>query len=285
VGALLAALVLFVITWGPWMLPQRETLPQPSDAWIYDTSPGWLARTVHNAGALPLRMLFEPRQATIHIAVMGAVLYVIPLFFLRRRPDLLFWVLWLLCIAGGLLILDLARSTKHLFHIRYSMVAGPAVYALLATLLRDFGRNKWAAHVLPAVASIGCLIHLPAAFEEPQPNYRAYAAFLDEHFKRGEVVVVFAPRHNWHGAALYLCASHESRTYPWPLVMLQEHPSPELMEQLRRAAGVWLLVGSTRPTPGEIFPGAQTREFSFVPHVGMCWHVSFAAPTTKSDRP
>src|SRR5207247_1519759 len=115
----------------------------------------------------------------------GAALYFVPLFFLRRRPDLLFWIIWLWCMAGGLTAMDLGRGTKHLFHVRYTMAAGPAVYALFAALLRDFGvddggaRSRITSNFLPAVTTMACLLSLGAAFEEPQADYREMARFID----------------------------------------------------------------------------------------------------------
>ncbi|MBC8105132.1 MAG: glycosyltransferase family 39 protein [Anaerolineae bacterium] len=279
-AAMVVAGVVFVAIWGPWMLPQRATLPANTDNWIYDGWAGHGKRVAEWATSLPLRMLFEPRKSAAGFAILGATLFVVPIIFLRKRRDLLFWVLWLWCSTLPLLAMDLIRDTKHLFHIRYSMAAGPAVFALLAALLRHAPQIT-VRNVLPAVAVLACILSIGSAYEEPRLEYDALAQFIDERIQPGEAVVIYDVPKRWVGNALFLTLTGESKTYPWPMVMLDQFPAPpELHAQLRGKRGAWLITESQLPLPSEILPGAREAEWIYIPHVALIRHVLFEEPTT-----
>ena len=70
---------------------------------------------------LPFRFLTEPLPHSERFAAAGAVLYVIPLFMLRRRPEMLLWILLLNAVVGMALISDIARHSRQLEFLRYTI--------------------------------------------------------------------------------------------------------------------------------------------------------------------
>lgn len=284
--AMVVAGLVFLVVWGPWMLPQRATLPAKTDDWINDGWPGHARRVAEWATSLPLRMLFEPRKSAAGFAILGATLFIVPMIFLRKRRDLLFWVLWLWCSMLPLMAMDLIRDTKHLFHIRYTMAAGPAVFALLAALLRHSPQVTLRSAV-PAVAVLACILSIGSAYEEPRLEYDALAQFIDERIQPGEAVVIYDSPGRWVGNALFLTLTGESKTFPWPMVMLDQFPAPpEVQFQLRAKRGAWLVTEGQRPLPSELLPGARDAEWIYIPHVALVRHGLFDdQPTTMRSTP
>ncbi|CAN5412796.1 hypothetical protein BH09PLA1_BH09PLA1_27840 [soil metagenome] len=284
-GAILAmcvAAIVFLLVWGPWMLPQRTTLPAKTDDWINDGWPGHTARVAEWATSLPLRMLFEPRTSATRYAILGATLFIVPIFLLRRRRDLLLWVFWLWLSMLPLLAMDLLRDTKHLFHIRYIMAAGPAVFALLAAMLNHVPQVTLRT-ALPAVSVLACMLSIGSAFEEPRIEYDELAQFIDDRIRPDEPVVIYAQHGSWGGNALFLVLTGQSKSYPWPLVMLDQKPAPQsLLAQLRANGSVWLLCENESLEPGEILPGGRAfmpESIHFANHM-TAWHVMFDASTS-----
>jgi hypothetical protein len=280
---MIVAGVIFIATWGPWLLDQRATLPAKTDNWIFDGWAGHKQRVLTWATSLPLRMLFEPRQSATIVATMGATLFIVPLFFLRRRPDLLLWTLWLWLSMLPLLLADLIRDTKHLYHIRYSLAAGPAVFALLAGLLRHVPQVSLR-FAIPAVSILGCILSIGSAYEEPRLDYDDLARFIDQRIQPGEAVVIYDAPNRWVGNALFLTVTGESRTYPWPMVMLDQIPAPaDVQAQLRAKRGVWLITEAQQPLPDELFEGARQAEWIYIPHVALVRHVVCEEATTQAS--
>jgi hypothetical protein len=280
--AMFAAAGIFLVIWGPWLLDQRATLPAKTDDWINDGWPGHTRRVAEWAASLPLRMLFEPRESATGFAFLGATLFVVPIFLLKKRRDLLLWVLWLWMSMLPLLAADLIRDTKHLYHIRYTMAAGPAVFALLAAMLQHLP-HKSLQNALPAVAVLACILSIGSAYEEPRLEYDQLAGFIDQRIQPNEAVVIYDSPGRWVGNALFLTLTGESKTYPWPMVMLDQVPAPaDLQLQLRAKRGVWILCEGQHPLPSELLPGGRLTDWIYIPHVAAVWHVVFDQPATTS---
>lgn len=277
-GAIVAMIVagfVFIAIWGPWLIDQRATLPARTDDWIFDGWAGHKKRVFTWATSLPLRMLFEPRRSATIAATMGATLFIVPIFFLHRRRDLLLWVLWLWLSMLPLLTADLIRDTKHLYHIRYSLAAGPAVFALLAALLRHMQQVSLR-YALPTVTILACTVSIASAYEEPRLEYDGLATFIDQRIQPGEAIVIYDSPNRWVGNALFLTLTGESKTYPWPMVMLDQMPAPaDVQAQLRAKPGVWLITESQQPTTDELIPGGKLVDWIYIPHVALVRHVVF----------
>ncbi|MGH7177397.1 MAG: hypothetical protein ACREJC_08460, partial [Tepidisphaeraceae bacterium] len=277
--AIAAGAALFIILWLPQILEQRHVLPTTrGEDWLTQWGPHRVPWTIKRFLSLPLRLLVNGTSGLERPEALAGVAYPMAVFLAWRRPRTLLWVVLFLAPSLSVFALDMIRWTRHLQFIRYTMLAGPALYVLLCCLPRVGPR--WL-HV-PAIIAVLCVINLPAAFNDPGPDNRAVAAVIDAKIRPGEVVVFYpADNADWYASHLFLGVSHESATFPWPSVIMRGPADQELIAELRSAPGVWLLDGTYRLDVGTILPGAR----SFIPmgtwpHTGACAYVRFNPPAT-----
>lgn len=162
--------LIFALAWGPFMWQQRHLFSTDDPATAFLTDSG----IPNHAGATALRCLLAPvnllfpvsRSFTPVAAVLGAAFYLSPLWSLRKSPFVLMWWLWFAGTIAVVAALDFTRGTDHLYYIRYILLAGPPVYAIIPLLSGAINRRAMA--VVSLLAVIGCLVHLPGVYA-PNP--------------------------------------------------------------------------------------------------------------------
>src|SRR5439155_11794175 len=168
--------------------------------------------------------------------------------------------------------LDLARGTKHLELVRYTLLASPAVYALIAGALPPLsGKLR---HLPPLLTALACAMALPAAYSTWwKADWRALAAVLDRQARPGDVIV-FAAYDSWPSAnAAYLHTSYYRRTAANPIVLLRDPADEELKRQLRNSPGV-LLVTPTRESVASVhLDDRRLHPVGFEPGAGAVFRV------------
>src|SRR5439155_10798706 len=156
-----------------------------------DHGPGHAWRTLERFALLPVRYFTEPMSTSLAVAAIGAAAYLLALLLPRRRPQLSLWGLWLWLTIAPLAVLDLVRGTKHLEFVRYTLLASPAMYALLAGALpASSGKLR---HLPPLLTALACAMALPAAYSTWwKADWRALAAVLDREARASDVIVFAA---------------------------------------------------------------------------------------------
>jgi hypothetical protein len=251
---------------------------------------------------LPFRFLTEPLRRAEPLAAVMSLLFVVPALFLRRRPDLLLWVLLLALPPAFVMGMDLANGTRQLEFLRYTLAASPGAYALLAAMLiprraesaaassstdREHARPqpRWIAHALPAAAVMICVFSLPQAYAEtqtPKPDWRPAARLIDTAAGANDAIVFFMPPGPGAGftGSHYLALAHYCRQMPRPVIFLSAPPDDAVLTRLREASGVWTVAPLETPFPPEYLP-ADFRK--------VAESATFGRPTisrwTRGDRP
>jgi hypothetical protein len=147
--------LIFAAVWGWAVVMQHNHNYAVNNQWITDNTPGQAGRAFSNLAMLPLRMIMEVQYNTLALTVApySAILWVlIPLAFLRK--DLRLWGLWLLLGVGSVLVADLHGHEFHLQFPVYTLMASPAMYALIAAILPE--KKSWAI-ILPIAAVVVAL--------------------------------------------------------------------------------------------------------------------------------
>src|SRR5690606_37520315 len=161
-------------------------------------------------------------------AYLGAALYVLPPFLWKRRPELRLPWIWLVGSVGLLLALDIARSTLHLTHLRYSFVASPAVYMLLCGIVAPM---RWVRHLLPAAAALSCALPLRTHYTEPYVDWRWPIDDLRAWTEPGDVLVFTSeggPYYQVHLA--FVSIGHYLGEFPGPVVLTQRNLPREVTD-------------------------------------------------------
>ena len=176
-----AALV-FIAVWGPWMWRQRHLFAtdDPSTLFLMADRSHPVRDTLIRIAMDPIRLVF-PVPETQPIAVMaimaGLAIVLAPFLPLvhRQNPTLIVWSMWIIGTGGVVACLDLSRGTDHLMFIRYTIIASPAMCALIPSLFARAGRWRSMMHVSAVIALIGCAVNLPDVFNHDDVDPRRIA--------------------------------------------------------------------------------------------------------------
>jgi uncharacterized membrane protein len=285
-GALLGALIIAIALCLPILLKQHHDVPgrgsiagnESGLSWQSDVEPGRVARALRRFSDLPLRLMVDLPSGYGPLAWCGIALLAIAIAIAiaiaaavrDRRGDLFFWLLWYCSTAVILLALDLRRSTKLLEYLRYALLSGPAVCALLASIssAARSPRLAWAANAVLGLASVLIACALPLAYDKPTPDVRAVAELLDNEIRPGDVVAFYPTEGaDWYAGNVWLGVSHYSRSFPWPTVILSK-PADDVLLAALRGHNVWLVSGSNRRSAEQIIPGARPLRWRYVERTG-----------------
>jgi hypothetical protein len=269
--------------------------------YIVEPSEGHLMQTLCRLLLVPMRCLYEPRRSAEPLAACaGAVVYVLPFLMLRRQPRLLLWTLWLSASVGLVLAIDVAHSSRQLLFLRYTVLASPAVYTLVAALAQGL-RPRWAGHLLPALAVVASLVALPDTFAEtpvPKPDWRPLAAAIDREGRSGDILLVYGdyPRDPGILPNDYLMLRHYAKLTPRTTIFTARPPTKDMLERFRRqagrqagrgagrgaGAGVWALWTQESDFSADVLPGFTPGPMHFVfglPRLQR-WTVTPPAPSS-----
>jgi uncharacterized membrane protein len=241
--AFIIAGILFVITWGPFMWRQR-TLFSTSDettTFLQNTAANKLELTLSRLLYLPARLFTEPVGSWIQISAVLAALYAVPFLLVRWRPDLLFWGLWLCGTVGAVAIMDIFHQTDQLQFIRYTLLAGPAVYCLVPALSAAIPRPRWVGHAIPAALALLCAATVPNAYSNAAGNPPPITAQLKEKIDSNDLLVFVGSGNTpWAGGANYLEISRYLKPIPCPIMVLHEPASGAALSRAREARNVFV---------------------------------------------
>jgi mannosyltransferase len=276
---LVVVVAVFAVIWGPLLFQQRANFAA-NLGWVRDDAPGIVGRTMVRIATLPLKLLVTPMLRWESFAATSAMLYVaaIVLLIWRRRFDLLLWILLLAAVIVPAAISDATRGMKTLDQMRYTLAAGPAIYALLASLLSDAPR-LWMRHALPAAAVLSCALSLGGAYDTShKPDVRALVRELNVAAGARDVLLfTVASQDDWYHAVLYGAVTHyappDKRNRP--LVVLTQPATPDVVARLHSAPRVWVISGGADPPVVRLIPEARMQELRGVPRVGFFQRVIF----------
>jgi hypothetical protein len=161
---------------------------------------------------------------------------------LIRRHDLLLWVLWGLGTIGFVAAMDLARQTTLVGYMRYTILASPAIYAVIAAF--DWPRQNILRNAV-AIAAIGLLaivaIQRSVDGVPAKEDWRKLADDINQ-FAGPDDLLVFTNRDPWvssgtwyMGYKYYATDSHR----PW--LILNGRADAKLLDQLRSRSCLWLI--------------------------------------------
>lgn len=259
-----AAAVIILLAWGPWFYGQIYTLPSLQPDFLLDHSPHHLLATLRRLSLLPgqffLGDIFMRVYPAVGIAVgaFAVVLWLAACF--SRRPDALLWSLWLIGIVGSMVLVDVLRHTVFLYYLRYTILASPALYALLARFSwpRTRRLKYWPAGAVLAVLAILVVVRIGHGVPA-KGNWRQFAQAVDATIPPDGLVVVChddpwtAPGLWYLAMRYYLPDSHR----PW--LLLRGPADAELLRQLQRRDSLWLISPDPPSVVQDLLPGWQSQ--------------------------
>ena len=283
--AISAALILMV--WIPLFIEQKHTLPSLAPTFLREAHVQEHATlTLRRIIGLPIEFILgESRgEAITSWVVLTIFLFTValPLIRLYYRRDLLLWVLWALGTIGFVAAMDLARQTTLVGYPRYTLLASPAVYAVIAAF--DWPRRHWIRDAV-AVSAIGLLavvaIQRTIDGVPAKEDWRKLADNLDN-FAGPDDLLVFYNRDPWvssgtwyMGYKYYAPDSHR----PW--LILQGRADAALLEQLKSRPCLWLIGLYPELQGPQLLPGWRPEVVINSTAGGICRMIPTDSPSSR----
>jgi 4-amino-4-deoxy-L-arabinose transferase-like glycosyltransferase len=244
VAASIAAICAFGLLWGRGLWLQHRVQGFADPVVFTDHGSGHFVRTLWRFALLPAMFLGQPPPGWDRIAAVGVFLVPIALVVAvsakgrSRRRDALLWSLWFAAATLPTLGADLARGTLRLDIIRYTILASPAVYALISSL--TIGLRPLLRHLLPATAVLSCALTASLAYNDTfLPDWRRVASKIASVAQPGDLIVVAPNTADAEMSRMWaMLCTHYLRPMPGPLMVLTAPHGPELRPTFARYGGV-----------------------------------------------
>jgi hypothetical protein len=217
-------------------------------------------RTIYRiTGLFPSYLFGQARVAAMPTRLVYSIFLFIllfPLIRLFRRRDLLLWVLWSAGTIGFVAAIDMLRQTTMVGYVRYTILASPAVYAVIAAF--DWPRRRFIRYSV-AITTIGLLAILAVQrsinIVPAEEDWRTLSHDLSS-VAGPEDLLVFYNNDPWvtpgtwyMGFKFYSPDSHR----PW--VVLKAPADEQLMRQIGSRRIVWLVGRFPEMQGSRVLPG------------------------------
>lgn len=275
-----AAAAVYAVIWGPFFFRQTQGVAF-HDTWALDPGAGFFWRWGARLLEAPMRLLAQPQSKSIVTSWFMWLVFLLPIAFLRRRPALLFPLLFALAVIALPAGMDLRRGMSQLGHERYFLAAGPAMYLLAAGLLSD-RRPLFVRHALPAAIAAYCALSLPWTYIVHKADWRDVGRHANAVVRDGDVVAFYCPINGDRYAGIaYLAVDHFAPDVSPRVLLLDGKPvAPDVLAQLRTAPAAWLFSDVADPGVSTLLPGFTIRES----HLGVAaGYFSRLVPTTPAS--
>jgi uncharacterized membrane protein len=248
---------------GPF-LEQMRTFPDFNPGYLRENKSHHFLHTISRTIKLPLQYFFgETRgqqiRLPIHIAAVLILLYAIAR--LRTRPDLLLWLLWIACVIGWSAAQDLAHHSRILDYLRYTILASPGVYVLVATI--EFPRFGPLRSAIPYAAVT--ILAVTAGLQlrkgiPPHMDCRSFSRYIDTHAKPDDLLLYYYPSRFASPGIWYLCFKYYSPESQRPWLTLRKPPDAALLAQLEKRQSLWVIGLYANSYGPQILPGWHVEQ-------------------------
>lgn len=278
--ALTAAILIMLSIWGPFMWSQTQGFAH-NLAWMKESPDGRWLRLLERLCVLPIHFFFKPGNYPGWICYGAVSLFLLPLFMLRSRPQLLLWYLIAATVVLVVAVGDLYRSSSALGIARYTLPAAAAANILAIALMAQLrGRLRW---IAPSIVVLGCILALPLSYDRSKPDWRAFASYLNSECHSDSVIVIASsPDRDWYAGMLNIGLAHYAQQWNRPVVILT---APANQQVLRQLSGVGTIDIISASLPAEqLLPGCVVRDSTYFPFIGTCQRAALSATAHSNPK-
>ncbi|HEX4054334.1 MAG TPA: glycosyltransferase family 39 protein [Tepidisphaeraceae bacterium] len=246
-GAFAAAAVLSLAVWIPLFITQKHTLPSLAPTFLREAhADEHFKLTLYRIIGLPTEFLLgESRgEALASGLVLTIFLFtiVLPVIRLFRRYDLLLWVLWIFGTIGFVAVMDLARQTTLVGYPRYTILASPAIYVIIAAFdwpRRNFVRDALAISCIALLAIVAiqrCIDGVPA-----KEDWRKLADDLNSSAAPDDLLVFYNADPWVSSGTWYMGFKYYDPQSQRPWLILNRPADATLLRQIRSRPCLWMV--------------------------------------------
>ena len=264
-GILVAAGLFVAVAWGRGLYWQLRMSPSLNPSYLQETLPHHAMQTIFRVLKLPIIFLFgeswsDRTPLAGHIAASILAL-IVPIVMLRRRKDLLLWVLWMWSTIGFVTLLDLMHGSILLEYSRYTILASPAVYAFLAAFNWP-PYPKWR-NAIPIVLIGALAVADGLRLRQPVPakeDFKLLSEIIDSKAAPGELLVFYNDSQWVSPGVWYVCYKYYSPDSHRPWMTLHHPANRQTLVTLRDQKVLWLIGRQPEIDGPLILPGWQPDE-------------------------
>jgi uncharacterized membrane protein len=259
--AFVAGAVVVLALWIPLFLNQKSTLPSLAPTFLREAQlDRHLHLTLYRMMGLPAEYLFgearswEMSSALIIVILIFAV--AVPALHVFNRRDLLLWFLWLIFTVGFVAGMDLVHETTLIGYYRYTILASPAMYALIAAF--DWPRRNFIRDSL----AIACIILLGIVATQraidgvsPKEDWRTFAQELNTSAGPDDLLVFFNDDPWMSSGTWYMNFQYYFPDSRRPWLILNGPASLDVRRQLQSRSRLWLIGRFPQMEGPSLLPG------------------------------
>lgn len=220
----------------------------------------------------PIRFLLAPslEWQWFYALPLAVLVFVVPLFQLRKSPEMLLWWLWAVGTIGVVTAADLIRHSTMVGVIRYVLLASPAVYSILATAIpRRLG--MLASSLILICAAVWGAARVQVG-PEPGEDWKTMARLIDRAAGPHDVVALLG-FYRGEPSFDYFVITHYVGDWKRPVIFLSAPPSPREIAQLAARPRVWMVGHHPDFDTGRMLPGWRIDSMRGVGKANAVWAV------------
>jgi hypothetical protein len=280
-GAMIGAIVLMAITWGPSFIAASGHLQTDGD-YLQDPHGGlWASihRIIQAPSILVLSQMTEQKPplvfgVNIIYVAMALLALVIPVLNFRRQPLALLWWLWTMGSLGFVAVFDAARQTDMLVLVRYIFLATPGIICLLTMPLPMAQNPRRRGCFSVAVLIFITTWSLAADFHRDSPaqrdrlrDWRALAKLID-HQAGPRDTLVFNPSDQFFPAFWYVSYRDYVPNSQRPVMFLTKPADQNAANALRAAGKTWFIGSNPEAEASQLLPGWKLSQTHSIDYTG-----------------
>ena len=235
--------------YGVLFYRQVQSLPGLTVDFLRESSPSPVTSTALRLLSVPGRLLLGDSYGLglpwvqASLLLIALITVVAPVFlWASGRRDLLLWILWFYGTAGFVAIFDISHGAEYLHLLRYSILASPAIYAMIAAM--DWPPRRLlrsgiaiAAVVLVSVDALGREI----SGVTPANDWRQFAGEVEQAIPADDLLVFYNDSPWLTPGVWYLGLRYYSHDFHHPWAVLYQPASARLLDELQSRETVWLI--------------------------------------------
>jgi hypothetical protein len=240
-GAFVTAGVVVLAVWGYWLRGQIVSLPSAHPGYLSEPADHHVRFTFLRIIGLPGKCLFGESLAAIMptavILIAAFLAYVLPLVRIFRDRQSLFWLLWMFGTIGSVVATDLVRGSILLDYLRYTILASPAVYAILAAV-------DWPRQAVPLLTIVLLAVlagQRIAGGVESKEDWRQLTGDLNRAADSDDLLVFYGDDPWISPGTWYMAFNYYFPQSRRPWLVLSRPAGVNLLHQLRTKKYVWLI--------------------------------------------
>jgi len=259
VGAFVADAILVAALWGPWFFSQLHSIPRGTPSFLsFDATPP-VIYSLQKTASLPVQFLRGEMGDVNYVladVILAVMVLLLPLLRLSQQRDQLLWILWLYGTIGFVVFAGLTQHAAFVHFLRYTILASPAVYALLAGI--DWPNRRGLRNFVPISLLIVLAVFVLIRLSNPvvaKQDWRQLAGVIDANAGPNDLLVFYNESPWVSPGTWYMGIRYYTPDSQRPWAVLDRPADRGFLDQIKARDTLWLIGRSPDIDGPRVLPG------------------------------